>query len=110
MNEKRRSLRTEMQASLWMKRLDKKDNDRIPIEVIDLSKNGIGFLSERSLEIGTVYECDIVIWTKETIKTFVEVVRHDGEGSNRYGGRFVGMSENDAQRISVYQTVEELTQ
>jgi hypothetical protein len=112
MEEKRRSLRTEMQASLVMTRLDKKDGEQVPIEVVDLSKKGIGFLSDRDLEKGTVYECNLIIWTKETIKTFVEIVRCDKSsgGSHRYGGSFVGMSEVDAQRISVYQTVEELKQ
>jgi hypothetical protein len=111
MNEKRRSLRTEMQASLVMTRLDKKDGEQVPIDVIDLSKSGIGFLSDRELELNTVYECNLTIWTKETIKTFVEVIRRDeAEKGIRYGGVFVGMNEMDAQRISVYQTVEELRQ
>jgi hypothetical protein len=55
-----------------------------------------------------VYECNLTIWTKDTIRSFVEIVRQDSvDGKYRYGGTFVGMTEMDAFRISAYQTVAE---
>jgi hypothetical protein len=111
MEEKRRSVRTEMQAELVLTRLDQKTDEKVDIRILDLSSDGIGFFSDRELAIGNVYECNLTIWTKDTIHSFVEVVRQEKENESFHcGGIFVGMTEMDAFRISAYQTVEKYGQ
>lgn len=108
MEERRRSLRTELRAELFMKRLDQQGEEKVPIHVCDLSKGGMGFECDRELEPEAVYECNLIIWTKEEIKVFIEIVRRGETPTGyHYGASFVGMNELDAYRIQVYQTVEQ---
>lgn len=108
MEERRRNLRTELRAELRMNRLDQQTGESAAIQICDLSKRGIGFVCDAHLEIGTVYECYLTIWTKEVIQVFIEIVRVENVDQGfRYGGSFIGMNEMDAYRIQVYQTVEE---
>lgn len=111
MEERRRSIRTELDAELLMNRLDTQTEEKVAIQICDLSKRGIGFICEGQLETGAVYECSLTIWTKEVIQVFVEIVRAEKlEQGYKYGGSFVGMNDLDAYRIEVYQTVEEYKQ
>lgn len=107
MEEKRRNLRTDLEAELLLKRIDGESGERVTIRILDLSKTGIGFECDRELEQGAIYDCDLTIWTKDVIRAFVQIVRitkcADG---NRYGGIFIGMLDQDACRIEVHQTFE----
>lgn len=107
MEEKRRSKRLVLEAHLVMKRIDSGKDDRIPVEVLDLSKTGIGFKCEKVLEINSVYEAELTIWTKEVIHTFINVTRFDNSrDDNIYGATFVGMTESDACKIDIYDMFE----
>ena len=111
MQERRRNPRTDMQCELILNRLDHCGEDEhktVTIEVFDVSKGGVGFMCDKLLEVGAVYEVRLTIWTKETIHTFLRVVRIElyGEGF-KYGSVFVGLSEVDAGRIGVYQSFHE---
>lgn len=111
MEERRRSIRTELHAELLMNRLGTQTEEKIIIQICDLSKSGMGFICEGQLEMGAVYECSLTIWTKEVIQVFVKIVRAEElENGFRYGGLFVGMNDLDAYRIQVYQTVDEYKQ
>ncbi|MBQ8281570.1 MAG: PilZ domain-containing protein [Lachnospiraceae bacterium] len=108
MEERRRNTRTDMESKLIIKRLDKNEPEELVIDIVDLSKTGVGFTSTKALMIGSVYEAYMTIWTKEVIHAFIEVVRIEKDGSTfNYGGIFVGMPEMDSQRIEVYQTFNE---
>ncbi len=108
MEERRKSKRSELRSSLVMKRLDQ-GSEEVGIDILDVSKTGVGFNSDRKLEIGAVYESYLTIWTKEVLHAFLEIRRIEkiAEDSYNYGAIFVGMPEMDAARIEVYQTVEE---
>lgn len=108
MDERRRSVRTELQAELLMKRLDcGGGEEKVGIKVCDVSKTGMGFDCAEELKKGSMYECFLTIWTKEVIRCFIEIVRSEKrEDGYRYGAIFVGMTEMDAYRIQVYQTIE----
>lgn len=110
MEERRRNPRLELESKLIIKRLDKDHSDEeITIDVIDVSKTGVGFNCNTPLTIGAVYEAFLTIWTKEVIHAFIEVVRIEKAGNKFiYGGIFVGMPEMDSQRIEVYNTVNNL--
>ena len=101
MEERRRSKRTEMSSTLMVKRLDQGDMQEVSIDIVDVSPNGVGFLCKEVLSIGAVYESKLRIWTHEVLHVRIEM---KGD-SYTYGAVFIGMSESDAARIRVYQTI-----
>lgn len=109
MEEKRKSKRSELQSRIIMKRLDDNEREEVAIEVVDLSKSGVGFVSSEVLTIGSTYESYLTIWTKEVLHAFLQIVRIEmkEQGNFFYGASFIGMPEVDASRIEIYQTVNE---
>lgn len=107
MEERRRNKRTAMNSRLLIKRLDGEDKqDEVGIEILDVSKGGVGFRAEQLLKIGEVYESYLTIWTREVLHAFLQIVRIELQGEDYiYGAVFIGMPEMDASRIEIYQTV-----
>lgn len=106
--ERRRCKRLELDVVLQLERLDEADITTVKyahVEVHDLSKTGIGFRSKQELEIGSMYNTRLQIWTKETIEAIVKVVHREKkeDGVYQYGGQFVGMNDPDALKIEIYQ-------
>lgn len=112
MEERRKSKRMDLEAKLMVKRLDSAEEQAVVINISDVSRTGVGFSCLDQLDIGAVYECYLTIWTKEVIHTCLQIVRTDKEesGSFHYGAVFIGMSEQDAFRISVYEQFSEVYQ
>lgn len=107
MEERRKDKRTELPTNVIIKKMVGNSKE-VEIEVIDLSKSGLGFVCKEKLEIGEVYESFLTIWTKEVIHAFLQIVRiemQEGMESYLYGASFVGLPELDASRIGVYQTI-----
>ena len=95
-----------MNSNVVIKRLDGEKQSEVTIEIIDVSKDGLGFKCNEVLGIGEVYESYLTIWTKEVIHAFLRVVRIELKDEEYiYGATFIGMPEMDASRIEVYQTV-----
>lgn len=108
MDERRKNKRTELESKLIIKRLDGNDHKETAIEIIDVSKSGVGFACKEALNIGAVYESYLTIWTQEVLHAFLQIVRIEMQGDGyAYGAVFIGMPEMDASRIEVYQTVSE---
>lgn len=108
MEERRKNKRTVMRSRLIIKRLDDEKQEKVEIEIVDVSKTGVGFICDMPLTIGAVYESFLTIWTKEVLHAFVRIVRIElTESGFSYGAVFVGMPEVDAGRIEVYQTINE---
>lgn len=105
--ERRKNKRMDLESRLIIRRLDSNEEpEEVAIEVIDVSKTGIGFNCTVPLEIGAVYEAYLTLWTKEVIHAFIEIVRIVKEDDVfKYGAIFIGMSEMDASRIEIYGTV-----
>ncbi len=111
MDEKRKNNRRELSSKLIAKRLGGNSaNEEVDIDIVDVSKTGIGFTSKMVLEIGAVYEAYLRIWTQEVLHAFLEIVRIEKKDTNTYayGAIFIGMPEIDAARIEVYDMVESL--
>ncbi|MDE5893689.1 MAG: PilZ domain-containing protein [Acetatifactor sp.] len=110
MEERRKSKRMDMEAQLMVKRLDSSVKHAVVIDISDVSKTGVGFTCEDMLDIGAVYECSLTLWTKEVIHCFLRIVRIelDDMALYHYGSIFIGMSEQDALRISVYEKFSEI--
>ena len=108
MEERRKAKRTELTSKLLMKRLDNQKTEEVDIEVVDVSKSGVGFTCKEPLTIGAIYEAYLTIWTKEVLHAVLEIVRIEKkEDTIAYGAVFVGLPEMDAFLIETYQTVEE---
>ena len=108
MNERRKSKRIELDAKLFVKRLDQNEAFEITIDVFDVSTSGIGFYCNEALTIGAVYDTDLTLWNKDVIHAFIEIVRiAKSDSSFQYGGIFIGMPEMDMKRIEIYDTVEQ---
>jgi hypothetical protein len=106
MEERRRNKRTELQSRLIVKRIDDGKSEEIAIEIVDVSKGGIGFECDKALQIGATYESFLTIWTKEVIHAFIQIVRIELKGDTYiYGATFVGLPEMEAARIETYQTI-----
>lgn len=111
MQERRKSNRRELESKLVVKRLDGGASEEAEISIADVSKSGIGFTCNKLLDIGSVYEAFLRIWTQEVIHAFLEVVRIEKKQNEfYYGAVFIGMPEMDASRIAVYDTVESMKQ
>lgn len=107
MEERRKAKRTELVSKLLMKRIDSGKTDEVDIEVVDVSRSGVGFTCKEALTIGEIYEAYLTIWTKEVLHAVLEIVRIEKkEATIAYGAVFVGLPELDAFRIEAYQTVE----
>lgn len=107
MEERRKSKRTAMNSRLLIKRLDNEEKHiEVDIEILDVSKSGVGFKADQLLKIGEVYESYLTIWTKEVLHAFLQIVRIELQGEDYvYGAVFIGMPEMDASRIEIYQTL-----
>lgn len=111
MQERRKSNRRELTSTIVVKRLDGNSQEEVEIEIIDVSKTGVGFSCERALEIGAVYESNLRIWTQEVLHAFLEIVRIEKKGQAFvYGAIFIGMPEMEAARIEVYDTITNLNE
>lgn len=107
MEERRKSKRMELSSTLSVKRLDAGEAAEVDIEIVDVSKTGVGFICETALEIGAVYESNLRIWTQEVLHAFLEIVRIEKKGNEfLYGAIFIGMPEMDSARIETYETVQ----
>lgn len=111
MEERRNSKRTDLKSKLLARRIDSNgQEEEIGIDIINVSKTGIGFYCDDLLDMGAVYEAYLTIWTKEVIHAFIEIVRIEKQSDTfEYGGLFIGMPEFDLQRIDVYNTIADNT-
>lgn len=108
MEERRKNKRTQLNSNIILKRLDSGSDEEVNIEVMDVSKTGVGFTCKEALAIGAIYESYLTIWTREVLHAFLEIIRIEKKGDTiSYGATFVGMPEMDACRIETYQTVED---
>lgn len=108
MEEKRKHKRLDLDVSVELERLNEDGVTTlryVHVNVTDISRSGIGFTTSKELEIGAYYDARIQIWTREVVVAAIEIVRREDteEGSYKYGGEFIGMSDTDALKIDIYQ-------
>ncbi|NLK28591.1 MAG: PilZ domain-containing protein [Clostridiales bacterium] len=100
MKERRRAKRMPVTLSLDILNLYKQDNVQVsninaPIEVVNISKMGIGFKSESILPLGYYFNANLNLNNDDTLHCVVKIIRSQPiEGSNlrMYGCEFVGMA------------------
>ena len=113
MEEKRHHKRLELSVRIQLERIESEGVTTVKffdVDVTDISRTGIGFVASQELEIGTYYDTKIMIWTKETIDSVVEIVRRENtpDGKYKYGCVFIGLQDTDALKIDIYQIFNEL--
>jgi len=98
MQEKRRARRLPVTMELEVSSLFKQDNvkvlmDNASIEVVDISKEGIGFESKSILPIGYYFNTKIFLGDSDSaLYCVVKIIRsaEATDGKTRYGCEFVG--------------------
>ncbi len=113
MEERRRNKRLDLEVTVQIERLDVDETTTVrysKVNVVDISKTGMGFKCTQKLEKGTYYDVKLQIWTKEIINSVIEIVRvqENEDGTYNYGAVFIGMTETDALKIEIYQIFNEL--
>ncbi|MCI5493920.1 MAG: PilZ domain-containing protein [Lachnospiraceae bacterium] len=108
MQEKRKHKRLSLSVDIQLERLDQDGVTTlkmITVDVTDISRSGIGFRSDQKLDIDAYFDTKIQIWTKEVINAVIRVVRREDlpDGGYKYGCTFVGITDNDAMKIDIYQ-------
>ena len=108
MDEKRNSRRLDLDVTVELERISDDEGvttlKLVHVDITDLSKSGIGFVSKAKLEIGSFYNTKLQIWTKESIEAVIEIVRsEEKEQGYHYGAKFIGMIESEALKIDIYQ-------
>lgn len=102
----------DLSATLLMKNMNDgpAKEEEVIIEVLDVSKTGVGFVCDVPLSIGAVYETFLKIWTDDVIHAFLKVVRIEQTKEERYicGTIFIGLPEMNAKRIEVYDLLQRM--
>lgn len=103
MEEKRRSVRMDLDVRITLREIDSEDNPGkdYEVKIINLSKGGMAFKCQDKLVLKGFYDAQIKIWTKEKIHAVIQIVRKMDD--DVYGGKFVGMSATDQFKIEVYE-------
>ena len=113
MSEKRNAKRLDLDVTIELERIDQVQGnttvEHIKVDTVDMSKSGIGFISDKELELESFYNTKLQIWTKETINTIIKIVRRvdEGDGTYRYGAFFIGMTEKTELKIGIYEILHE---
>ena len=72
MEERRRARRMRLESTITVRRIDSGIDEEVTIEIKDISKSGIGFFCTEILEVGSIYQSSIIIWTKEIIPVLLK--------------------------------------
>lgn len=100
MTEHRRSKRVKVKLKLEVSSVFKQDNIKVsninaPIEVVDISRSGLAFITESILPIGYYFNSRLEFENKEDcLSCVVRIVRRSerDDGTTLYGCEFVGMA------------------
>ena len=115
MPERRRSKRMDINVTIKLNELksgvvsDQISKNATEVAIVNISKDGLAFRSEEKLELNTFYDANVVLWTKETIQTVIEIVRMENlvNEPTLYGCRFVGILPADQLKIQIYEMIQE---
>lgn len=114
--ERRKANRMNIDVMIKLNSVQSKGNtanlkkEEFDVDVVNISKGGIAFESREGLALNTFYDTTVVLWTKETFKTVIEIVRMENYGDEKtlYGCRFIGIMPSDQLKIQIYEMVSEM--
>lgn len=116
MQEKRRTKRLDIDVTIKlnqvknMKVVENVNEEDIEVKLVNISREGLAFKTFEELKLNTFYDVNIVLWTKETFKSVIEIVRserYEDEEAILYGCRFIGIRPADQLKIHIYEILNE---
>jgi hypothetical protein len=109
-NDRRRYKRLPIELSLEVDEVFKQDHVVIQnlgasISVFDISKSGIGFISEANLPVGYYFRGTINLGSGDFFRVVIRVVRASDISSSQkiYGAEFVGLAGFLADKVDKYE-------
>jgi hypothetical protein len=100
MEDRRKNKRFDIRLNLAVTGLFNQDKDFIEVfkpdlEVVNLSKSGLGFLTEAVLPLGYYFNANVVLDKEKHFFTVLKIVRtvDQGGGVVLYGCEFVGLAD-----------------
>lgn len=109
MIDRRRYKRLPIELHLEVDEMFKQDNIVIKdlnasVSVFDISKSGIGFLSEASLPLGYYFRGRINLGDNDFFYVVLQIIRaHIKDGKKMYGAEFVGLAPFLADKVDLYE-------
>lgn len=112
MQEKRKSIRMGIDVTIKLnevknfKRVDDLNKKEMVVNLVNVSRDGLAFKSEEELKLNTYYDVHVVLWTKETFDSVIEIVRMENlnnEPEILYGCRFIGLRPADQLKIHIHE-------
>lgn len=112
MNEKRKSTRMDIDVHIRLNEVKNFKNvaglkkDEMDVSLVNVSRDGLAFKSEEELKLNTYYDVHVVLWTKETFDSVIEIVRMENmnnEPEILYGCRFIGIRPADQLKIQIHE-------
>lgn len=109
MGDRRRYKRLPIELKLEVDEVFKQDNIVIKdlnaeITVFDISKSGIGFISEASLPLGYYFRARINLGDKDFFYSVIRIVRtHFNDDKKIYGAEFIGLAPFLADKVDKYE-------
>jgi hypothetical protein len=110
MTDRRRYKRLPIELHLEVDEVFKQDyvvikNLNASVSVFDISKSGIGFISEASLPLGYYFRGRINLGDNDFFYVVIQIVRaHITENNNKvYGAEFVGLAPFLADKVDKYE-------
>lgn len=103
--ENRRAKRIDANLKIMMEPLNKSgEQESFEVEVMNVSKEGLGFVASNPLETHSFYKAHLVFQSKESVEAVIEIVRHieNDQHPYMYGSRFVGLTEGERFKIEVF--------
>lgn len=113
MNERRRHKRLPIHLELSVDKLFKQDNvvvDNLDaeIEVVNISKTGIGFISKAMLPLDYYFNAKIEFDEKRFFYCVLKIIRREDnqeDDKSFYGCEFVGLADFLSQKVDEYEAL-----
>ena len=109
-NDNRSSKRTGMNVKIKLRAVQTElttvgSEEEMEVEVVNISKDGMGFKTEKLLTFNGLYDTVIILSNGEKFSSIIKIVRMDnvGEPEILYGCHFVGINGTDQFKIDIFQ-------
>ncbi|TCT13807.1 PilZ domain-containing protein [Natranaerovirga pectinivora] len=109
MEEKRRSKRIPVKIQLEINTLFKQnyiclENINTEIEVVDISRTGLAFLTNYELPLDYYFNAKIELANKDFFYAVIKIIRKEKQGDYiKFGCEFIGLAEFLANKIVMYE-------
>ncbi len=117
MNEKRKSTRMDIDVKLQLnpvknhKNVEGLTQESFDVKLVNVSRDGLAFMTMEELKLNTYYDVNIVLWTKETFDSVIEIIRMESieqRDEILYGCRFIGIRPADQLKIQIYEILNDV--